>query len=376
MFLAVGADIDYVTVYEDGSPYLANESNYTYDFSPIGEDVESYQYEGLYPFDNVTLNAAPIPGVAFRGWYKVEGDDRVLLTTNLQLKCRIGETDTLYADFSSYTDDEKFLVGYKTFGDFADALAIANSMDDKVILQLSDYTIPAGNYTIPAGVTLLVPHSGAQEEPTTSIKRTDIEGNPSGAYCKLTLAEGAHLNVYGTIEVSGKQTVGAANTGADVGIGRPSGPTFGQMILNAGSTITLNSGATFRAWGYVTGTGEIDARRGAIVREQFQLMDWKGQSNTTSMFHSPNDVYKVLPVNQYYIQNIEAPTKYHPGSKLFAAAAVHIGLGIINMDNAGIIGVDYGNGTKDEALFLMNNEDDSEDTWVRKYYNPATDQQV
>ena len=370
-----------ITLKPDGTPtvtdkYYDDTTWEDYVLESVDIATTERQYDDLYVFDGIEIKAIPQPGVAFRGWYQVNGGNKTLLSTNTTLTRRIGVTDTIYADFSSYTEDEKFLVNGNTYTNFAEALAVAPVSESKVILQLSDYTIPAGTYTIPAGVTLLVPHSGAQEEPSTSINRTSIEGNPIGAYCTLTLAEGAHLNVYGTIEVSGKQTVGSEDTGADVGISRTSGPTFGQMVMNVGSSITLNNGSEFRAWGFVTGTGAIDARRGAVVKEQFQVMDWKGLTNTTSMFHSPNDVYKILPVNQYYIQNIESPVTYRPGAKLLACAAVHLGVGIIAMNNVGIIGVDYGNGTKDEALFLMNNNDDSEDTWVRKSYLPATDQQL
>ena len=370
-----------LNILSDGSTAMKQYSDpvtYDYDFPLSSIDASSTEqvYSDLYPFDEVTLTATPSAGVAFRGWYKVDGDDRTLLSTNVKLVRRIGANETIYADFSTFTDDEKFLVGGKTFGNFADALAIANSTEDKVILQLSDYTIPSGTYTVPAGVTLLIPHSGAQEEPSPSINRTAIEGNPTGAYCTLTLDAGVHLNVYGTIEVSGKLTAGSEDSGAEVGISRTSGPTYGQMIMNSGSSITLNNGAEFRAWGYVTGSGEIDARRGAVVKEPFQIMDWKGLSYTQSMFHSPNDVYKVLPVNQYYIQNVEVPVTYRPGSKLLASAAVHVSLGIIAMNDVGIIGVDYSNGNKDKALFLMNNEDDSEDTWVRKSYDVTNDKQL
>ena len=50
----------------------------------------------------------------------------------------------------------------------------------------------------------------------------------------------------------------------------------------------------------------------------------------------------------------------------------------INIDNVGIIGAKYNDPDvkDDKAIFLMDNEDDSEDTWVRKSYNVAKDQQV
>lgn len=346
------------------------------------ETEKSY---AIYSTDEITLTATPntAQGFVFQGWYRVDAEgNKTSVSTDPELVLsKIAENRTYYANFAlPLTEADKFVVGgYVPCSTLEEAIVTATSMPNKVIRQVNDYTIPAGNYTIPQGVTLLIPCEEAQEDPSVNVERTSEEAIPTGAYRTLTLAAGAHLNVYGTIEVGGKQSTGGADAGGDVGVGIPAGPTYGQMVLNTGSSITLNNGAQFRAWGFVTGNGEIDARRGSKVFEQFQAMDWRGYDYTMAML---NTNHKVLPLTQYFIQNIEAPTKYHPGAKLLGTTAVSVSASflyvVVKMDDAGIIGVRYNdpNQEDDKAVFLMDNEDDSEDTWVRKYYDPTTDRQV
>jgi hypothetical protein len=83
----------------------------------------------------------------------------------------------------------------------------------------------------------------------------------------------------------------------------------------------------------------------------------------------------VFPVTQYYIQNIESPVKYHPGALLSTMAAVSASassLSVTAKADVAIIGVSG----KDEAMFLMDDEADQENTWVRKWYDASKDQQV
>ena len=351
----------------------------------------------------IALKAIPEANYSFQGWYKVDEEgNKTLFSTNDSLVISSSRSDTLYAYFSKAIDpNDEYIVGQTGCATFADAIAVATSAPDNKVIRprKENVTIPAGNYTIPAGVTLLIPYAAEQETPDVSVRRTSTESiDPMSAYRILTLADGAHLNVYGNIEVGGKQCAGREGAGGDVGMARTAGPTYGHMIMQPGSKITLNNGAVLRAWGYVTGdgtqdengkylSGEIDALRGATVFEHFQIMDWKGVFNTKKMWQDGNQAtYMVLPISQYYIQNVEVPTKYRPGAKLKAALAINLGfpIGFVAKDDAGIIGVKYSkdahlenpNLEDDKAIFLMDNEDDSEDTWVRKSYDVANDQQL
>ena len=363
------------------------------------EETEKEYSQMLYGSDKIRMTANPASGYIFSGWY-VRRDMKPdsLLTTERVLETSLFEDNLIFVpvfaiDPSGLVNaNDYFVVGESACQTLEQAIAAATQSQHKTIVQLKDYMVPAGNYTIPVGVTLLIPYKDNYWL-STPLERSSSKAVPTGAYRTLTLEDGAHLEVYGTIEVGGMQSSGGGTAIGEQGIGCPTGE-YGCLQMNGSSSITLNNGAKLYAWGYILGQREngkylceIDARRGSEVREQFQIMDWKGGGYTTEMFAGNNsnidnpNSFKVLPINQYYIQNIEIPVKYRPGAKLSGAGSVAVVLlegaapTTVQMDNAGIIGAKYTN-KQDDAIFLMNDEDDSEDTWVRKYYDITTDQQV
>lgn len=337
-----------------GSGTLAFESAYF----KSNSGLETYQGKQVW---RVTV------GTEYReGYNYFAGDREQALTAGLSV-CRIGNT--------SYSSLE-------------DAFAYANNTnEDVVIIMENDYTLPAGYYTLPANATLLVPMKENQDAGSEVVKRNIAGENdyikPS-KYRKLTLANGVNIDVHGTIEVSGSQlSTNETYTGA------PFGP-YGQIHMNGGSKMVLQNGSELRAWGFVTfdGNAEIDARRGSMVRELFQLGDWKDFyfSGRGLMANAGSKLgEEIFPITQYYIQNIEAPVKYHPGAKLSTATCVYAYfpqgmLGdmppmnmnvIMTANNIPIVGV-----TGDDAMFLMDANADAENTWVRKWYDTSKDQQV
>lgn len=273
-------------------------------------------------------------------------------------------------------------IGSTSYSKLEDAFAYANNTTEKVVIIMdNDYTLPEGYYTLPENATLLIPYNNDQGSPTPIVDRINMNEHeyvtPSEFRC-LTLATGVNLDVFGTIEVSGRQfSCGDTYTGAAYG-------PYGHLHLNKGSKIVLQNASLLRAWGFVTSgnsletSGEIDVRRGGKVYELFQMGDWGSAKAAGSGLLGGSEVF---PLNTYFIQNVEAPTKYHPGAKLSSATTVcESGLGLTIMmsaDNIQIIGVSRQSPLKsDTAMFLMDDMADAENTWVRKWYNPATDQQV
>lgn len=267
-------------------------------------------------------------------------------------------------------------IGAISFDKLEDALAYVNSYDQEMtIIMLTDYTLPAGTYTLPANATLVVPMSDEQETGFPNVELISHNSAPGykenvwkrpEEFRRLTFADGVNMNVYGTIELSGK-----LHASSEEYTSSPYGP-YGLLHMNEGAKMTLMDGSELRAWGFMTGKGETDARRGSTVREIFQMGDWKGGAISKMLLGSDKGVF---PVTQYYIQNIESPVKYHPGAKLSTMAAVSADLSgeasLTAKADVAIIGV---SGTK--SMFLMDEEADQENTWVRKWYNAETDQQV
>ncbi len=239
----------------------------------------------------------------------------------------------------------------------------ATSSNKLTILMTANYTLPAGDYTLPQYTTLLIPRSG----------QTSLEEHPTRVYnayttpacnLKLTFASGVHMDVLGTIQTQSKQSA-KGQGGQNNGMPHES---YGWLYLNSGSTITLENGAKLYAWGYVTGPGEIDAKRGSVVYEFFQIKDWRGGTCTGNMNGNSQEVF---PLNQYYIQNIESPIKFRPGSSELCDGTVNAGSAARSFNGVKLIGV-----TNSGSLFEMANEDMSEDTWVRKWYDAVNDKQV
>ena len=290
-------------------------------------------------------------------------------------------------------------IGGTSYAALEDALAYANNTSDKAIIIMdNDYTMPAGYYTLPENAALIIPKSNEQGNETKTVDRVIFYQHeyvtPSKFRC-LTLSNGVNLDVHGTIEVSGTQYSSYEEFASSV-----YGP-YGQLQMNQGSTITLQDGSELRAWGFVTGDidsqdaqrnvpmGEIDARRGSMVREQFQMGDWKGARFSGMGLLEGNTVF---PLNTYFIQNIEVPVKYHPGASLSTAAGVtaaenewgSMGTTVSNLlgsanismsaNDIRIIGVTADD--EEKSMFMMDAAADAENTWVRKWYDASKDQQV
>ncbi len=363
----------------------------------VAADSDPVAVNNLLMNAPITLsNPVAATGYAFSRWYYTtsNGIKKTLASQSEEITVLLPEgTTTVGAEFVQMGD---FSVSGLYFTTLTDAIQAAqsevkNGAETSTIIVARDATLPAGNYTIPAKVVLLIPYKAEQytSGPVDRIETTAVP-DKDHAYRKLTLANGAHLEVYGTIEVSGCQTTAQQR---DVEISRPggSGASYGLMQMDNGSSITLNDKSQLNAWGFIQGTGTIDARRGSSVREQFQINDWKTLITTCRMAAGGSINYQlhVLPINQYFIQNIEVKTTYHPGSRLFGQVSANV-IGMkLAFNDVGIIGVKYSDKEKadaleqqhillkdDVAVFLMDNADNSEDTWVCKWYDVENDQQV
>ena len=259
----------------------------------------------------------------------------------------------------------------------------------------------SGTYTIPAGYTLLIPGTSktqldnAVKDGTTPkiIKSTDyrsLAAEPTAddyfegttptpvCVCKLTVESGTTIKVDGNISVYSCTATGQGYTG------RPTG--YGQIHLQDGSYIQLNSGSNLFAMGYISGNpnaSSVNAANGANVYETFQFTDWRG--GTAMMGGGASDVlgavlsgalssgkiglvkndYRVFPFGQYYVQNIETMLKLEYG----AVANVSVAVDLLS---AVVLTMPFISTFDDEnALFRFN-----ENVEFRKYYDGVNDRQI
>ena len=289
-------------------------------------------------------------------------------------------------------------IGEVSYAKLEDAIAYANnnpSVENIVIFMTNDYTLPAGYYTLPANATIVVPMSDTQAKEINDFPPRIVfnDLNTQNTYVqptefrRLTFASGVNMDVFGAIEMTCTQL--ASN---EAYTGQPTG-AYGHLVLEEGSHMTLMANSEIRAWGYMTGKGETDARRDAKVREMFQMGDWKGAMTSVKITGMIPDDFplqigddsdkKIFPVTQYFIQNVESPVKYHPGAVLSTSAAVSEGIASFGLSvsmmapDIKVVGVaNRTSGVNDDAIFLLDNGADADNTWIRKWYDVENDIQV
>ena len=238
-----------------------------------------------------------------------------------------------------------------------------NSGSNYVIVMTQHYTLPAGDYELPSNATLLVPYKFEQTAIAGATpNRRGTVGLLENFLC-LTFASGANLNVNGKIEVGGELY---SKDGGQISYNNS---PFGRIHMEEGSRMQLNNGAFLYAWGYITGTGNIIAKNKAEVHEMFQIGNMQTVGNLYDYYNGNDE--KFFPFNQYFIQNIEAPTTYYYGSKLITAMYIYYkynGNGDFYGDNAiNLVGTSG-------AFFQVTGNDES--SWVRKSYDAVHDYQV
>lgn len=162
--------------------------------------------------------------------------------------------------------------------------------------------------TVKAGVTLKL---ASDEDSSAKIgkptygngARNYVDTDSSKIKYKLILNESTVLEVYGNILIQGL-----------LGVNGPglSGHTSGNhsQIINNG-TINLNSGANLDLRGYVKGTGTIEARNGAIVYSPFVVYDYRGGTNTATVYREGH----IAPFRIYEMPNIQCKYSIIYGAK-------------------------------------------------------------
>lgn len=162
--------------------------------------------------------------------------------------------------------------------------------------------------TVKAGVTLKL----ASDEDSSATIGKPTYGNGVKNYVdtdsskikhKLILNESTELEVYGNILIQG--LLGVNGQGL-------SGHTSGNhsQIINNG-TINLNSGAKLDLRGYIKGAGIVEARSGAIVYSPFVVYDYRGGTNTVTVYKKG----EIAPFRIYEMPNIQCKYSIIYGAK-------------------------------------------------------------
>ena len=170
--------------------------------------------------------------------------------------------------------------------------------------------------TIKNGTTLTLPSGDGTGDSATTIGNAEkaygagqgnyVDTNASFVNMTLTINNGTTVDVSGNILILG--LLGRAGAGQ-------SGHTSGKhsQIVNNG-TITLNSGSNLDVRGYIKGNGTINAESGSNVYSPFVVHDFRGGTNTVTVFRKE----KISPFVQYEMPNIQC-------EQFFRSGATHTG---------------------------------------------------
>ena len=261
--------------------------------------------------DAYQLKAYPTEGYRFLGWYNLTKEQYI--STEAETSMYFDTPCTITARFAA-EDAAIFETGGQPFADLGEAIFYASEHGKDKITLIGSGSI-YGDYAIPRGITLLIPFDEAGTTYTNVPGYTTTEDTTRIAFRKLTMEKDASITVQGegAISVGGKHY-----TSSNAQCCKTTGP-YGQIQMEAGSSITLKNGAKLYAWGYITGDGQITANSGAEVYEYFQIMDWRGGNCTKTM---AEDAQTVFPFSQYYVQNIEAALTIEAGANEYAYISV------------------------------------------------------
>ena len=298
--------------------------------------------------------ATPASGYQFMGWYDVTNSEYVSTEATTTLKMEYDATIT--ARFAP-VGVALFEVGGQIYEDLNDATAYATANGITKVTLVSDGTL-SGSYTIPAGVILLIPFDENKTLYTDTPTALSGDGGNRIAYRTLTLAEGASLTVNGGISVGGRYKCAAG------GVSGGMTGAYGLISMESGSRITVKSGGTLYAWGFVTGSGNVTVESGGTVYEWYQIADFRGGTATLRIIFGNK---KVFPFSQYFVQNVEAPMTINAGatetvytgvyasSQINNASITFIGEGGMFNLTSGSVTKEY-DGSTDRLMLTINGE--------------------
>ena len=281
---------------ENGS-YTVNGKAITETYTNTQSSMTAYQ-----------LVATPAEGYRFKGWYDVASGK--CISTDAKTALNFDSNCTITAQFVS-KELALFETGGQVFDDLNEAIAEAQKRLPAIITLAESGKI-TGNYTIPGKVTLLIPFDEAKTCYTST--PTAITSTPAAKpFRTLTMAAGSSLTLADGAAISIGGQYYAASGGQQ---GRIVGP-YGYIKMESDSAITVQSGASLYAWGFISGSGSVTVESGGSVYEWYQVLDFRGGSASSAMGN------EVFPFNQYAVQNVEVPLTLHAGASETVYTAVY-----------------------------------------------------
>ena len=283
-------------------------------YSVDGEVITSEKTRTEQSNKEYHLVATPAAGFAFAGWRNADTNE--YFSDEVDYNALFSKSMRVQPVFVP-KNDPLFGVGAQRFFDLNDANNYAHGQsDNKTIVLLKSGALTANtSYTISGDVALVIPYnnSGEANYPAPSNSSGANVATNRYAFRTLTMPAGTTLSVNGVLNVNGQ---------VSREFSQPTGP-YGLINLGSNASIMLNNGGKLYCWGYINGDGTVVANSGANVYECFQVTGWRGGQAATQFIRNKNST-PVFPVNQYYIQNVEAELQFNAGAKEYVYASVYV----------------------------------------------------
>lgn len=212
-------------------------------------------------------------------------------------------------------------IGDKSYA-LEDAIAAAQSGDIIVVCHDTTFSTAqayadASYRTVKEGVTLLLPFDENHSAELTNVypyrngNDNIIDAVPA-PYVTLDVPGGLRVVVDGIFTVNAKLTANNSNM---------MGMTLDNAVLamGEGSEVLVNDGGIINVLGYVAGSGTVRAKSGGTIAETIVLTGYRGGTISAAT------TGKIIPFNQYYINNIEVKSVYESGASLVGKGVVLTG---------------------------------------------------
>ena len=281
----------------------------------------------------------------FFGWQMIDGNDVTYLSYEQLFTYQFTKPVMVRADFVHKDIATYYIVGDPTntqYHDFAlvmsdaEKLAAVNGTQTVMLndtvrgVQVTKAVLPKGNYTIPKGVQFIVPGKTVRTY-REALEQSDYKSSISSfsENIRWIVEEGTTITVEGGASVSVLANV--AVNGASTANGLPY--DYGHIELNQNCKMEFLGDSKLFAYGYVTGpeSSSILMKDKSLVKETLQAYDWRGGTATSIGYLGQSfQNNKIFLINQYFVQNIEAPLTITARATEELDAALNVN-GIVNM---------------------------------------------
>ena len=314
--------------------------NYTMDASAREELKVAVTHESMSNIEMALTSDINADDYYFCGWQMI--DDGVAtylsydeLTTYQFTKAVKVRAEFVHKDIATYS-----IVGdpnQTVYHDFALVMKeaerlVATNGTQTVLLndmlhgnEVKRVVLPKGNYTIPSNVRFIIPGKGLHTY-REDLESTDLYKGSSSEYSSASannFKNSEHIRWVvedgTTITINSGSAICVQAMIVSVGADNPNGLPFNYGHIQLGENCQLNfmSGSKLISLGYITGpkSSSVIMNDGSSVKETLQIYDWRGGSATsTAYLEQKFQKNKLFLINQFFVQNIEAPLTIKAGA--------------------------------------------------------------